>query len=102
MRLEAVDPDRGLEGVEPLGHRRSVRWDLELAAFHQQRVEFEILLVLRLMAFRIEPEAHLDHVVLEFLAGRIVVNVPPDHGVGRKRPAGIRRNDLPDLAERVL
>jgi hypothetical protein len=41
-------------------------------------------------------------VVDELLARRIVVDVPADHRVGRKRATRIRRDDFTDLAQRIF
>ena len=104
VRLEAVDPHRGLEGMEPLGHRRAVRLKLELGTLHEQGVQLEVLFVLRplLMALRVEPDAHLDHIILNALTIRIVVDVPFDHGVSREQTTSILRNNFADFTERVL
>ena len=104
VRLEAVDPHRGLEGMEPLGHRRAVRGKLELGTLHQQGVKLEVLFVLRLllMAFRVEPDAHLDHIILDALTVRIVVDVPSDHRVSREKTTGVLRHNLAGLAQCVF
>ena len=102
MRLEAVDAHRRLERVEALRHGGAVRRNLELAALHQQRIQLQVLLVLALVILGIEPDAHLDHVVFDLFAGRIVVDVPPHERVGRQRAAAVNGNDLADLAQRVL
>ena len=90
--------------MKSLGHGRTVRWKLELAALHPQRVCLEILFVLRLllMALRVEPDAHLDHIILDEFAVRIVVDVPFEHGVSREKTTGVLRNNLAGLAERVF
>ena len=104
MRLKTVNPHRGVKGMEPLGHRRAVRGKLEFAALHQQGVELEVLFVLRLllMALRVEPDTHLNHIILDALTVRIVVNVPADHGVRRKKTTGVLRHNFAGLAQCIL
>ena len=91
----------GVLNVEALRHGGAVRRNLELAALHQQRIQLQVLLVLALVILGIEPDAHLDHVVFELFAGRIVVDVPA-RARWRQRAAAVNRNDFADLAQRVL
>src|SRR5690606_10365265 len=102
VRLPAVDTHGVIPDGHPLRHQRAVRRDLQVTGAALRPVEGEVLRVVRLFALRQEPDSYLHHGIVDSLAVRIVVDVEGDFAVGGRAPASVGRNDLADLAHRVL
>ena len=105
--LEAVDADRMVERLEALSHRRPVGRHDELAFANP--VEGQVLLVLVLVVGRVEPDAQIDHVILNHgVSGshaepaRIHVDVPGNISFRGEHTANALGNDLTQLAHGVL
>ena len=88
VRLPAVEAHRRIPLVDAPRHERAMRCDV-VPATALEEVERQVLLVLRLVALRMEPEADLDLVVLHVDAVGPVVDVPTDLATGRSRAAGL-------------
>ena len=99
MRLPAVDADGVIEGVETLRGQLPMRRNVVVTALEE--VEGEVLSIRRVtpdLTVVVEPDPDLDPVPGDGRSRRVVVDVPRDERVRRKRPAGVLGNDLAELA----